>query len=188
MAYATLSELKSYLGISATGDDTLLANFLTLSKGVIDGYCGRSFDAKTDTKYFGPDDLDGEKLMLWGEDLISITTLTNGDDTEITSDHYRLEPRNRHPKWTVRLDTETDWNFTDVDSEITITGSWGWSPEVPDEIKHACIRLAAFMYRQKDTSADIDRPMVTGDGVTIMPSGVPSDVKAILATFRRRIG
>jgi hypothetical protein len=75
----------------------------------------------------------------------------------------------------------------DSDSEVSIAGTWGFSTTPPYDIKHACTRLAAFLYRQKDTSADIDRPMITGDGVTIMPSSIPQDVKSILDNYKRRI-
>jgi len=188
MGYATLSELKSYLGIDVTTDDFLLAQFLELAQGVIDGYCGRTFEAVTATKYFTSGDVDGRFLLLWGEDLLTVTTLTNGDGVAISSANYRLEPRNETRKYGIRLDNDTDWEFTDTDSEIAVAGTWGWSISAPGDIKHACIRLAAFMYRQKDTSSDIDRALVTGDGVTIMPSSIPADVKAILSTYRRRIG
>jgi len=45
MSYASLANLKSYLGIAttATGDDALLADLLTRAEGIIDAYTGRSF-------------------------------------------------------------------------------------------------------------------------------------------------
>jgi len=50
----------------------------------------------------------------------------------------------------------------------------------------ATTRLAAFLYRQKDSNADLDRPLLTGDGVTIMPSSLPHDVRQILDPYRKR--
>jgi hypothetical protein len=113
--------------------------------------------------------------------------LTNGDSVEIPSGSYRLFPRNDSPKWLIRLDENKSWNFSDSDSEISVEGTWGYSATAPADIIHACIRLAAFLYRQKDTSADIDRPMITGDGVTIMPSALPADVTRVLDRYKRRI-
>jgi hypothetical protein len=159
---------------------------LTRAEGIIDAYTGRHFEAETATKYFTIDDIDGQNLYLWGYDLLSVTKLTNGDGMEIASGSYRLFPRNDNPKWMIRLDEEQSWNFTDADSEISVAGTWGFSATAPADITHACIRLAAFLYRQKDTSADIDRPMVTGDGVTIMPSGLPADVQKLLDRYKRR--
>ncbi len=188
MSYANLINLKDYLGISigTTNDDGLLTDLLTRAEGIIDAYTGRRFEAETATKYFTIDDVDGQDLNLWGYDLLTVTKLINGDGVEIASGSYRLYPRNDNPKWMIRLDEDQSWNFTDADSEISVAGTWGYAATAPADITHACIRLAAFLYRQKDTSADIDRPMVTGDGVTIMPSGLPSDVQKLLDRYKRR--
>ncbi len=187
MSYASLVNLKDYLGIATDGDDNLLGDLLTRSAGIIDAYTDRRFEAETATKYFTKDDVDGKDLILWGYDLLGVTKLVNGDGVEIPSANFRLFPRNDDPKWIIRLDESQSWNWTDSDSEISVTGTWGYSTTAPADITHACVRLAAFMYRQKDTSADVDRPIVTGDGVTIMPSGLPSDVQKILDRYKRRI-
>ena len=188
MAYANLSNLKDYLGITTEGDDNLLSDLLTRAAGVIDAYTGRHFEAETATKYFTADDTYGRELNLYGYDLLTVTKLTNGNAVEIASGNYRLLPRNDDPKWIIKLDEDYSWEFDDSDSEISVAGTWGYSATAPADITHACVRLAAFIYRQKDTSADIDRPMVTGDGVTIMPSGLPSDVQKLLDRYKRRLG
>lgn len=188
MAYASTLQLKDYLGISSTVvDDNLLGDFIKRAEGLIDAYTGRKFTAETATRYFDSEFVYGQDLNLWGYDLLTVTKLTNGDGVEIASGDYRLYPRNDNPKWRIRLDAGS-WNFSDDDSEIAITGTWGYSATVPADIEHACIRLAAFLYRQKDTSADIDRPMITGDGVTIMPSALPADVTRMLDRYKRRVG
>ena len=188
MAYANLSNLKDYLGITTDGDDNLLSDLLTRAAGVIDAYTGRHFEAETATKYFTADDTYGRELNLYGYDLLTVTKLTNGNGVEIASGNYRLLPRNDDPKWIIKLDEDYSWEFDDSDSEISVAGTWGYSATAPADITHACVRLAAFIYRQKDTSADIDRPLVTGDGVTIMPSGLPSDVQKLLDRYKRRLG
>ncbi len=188
MAYANLSNLKDYLGITTDGDDNLLSDLLTRAAGVIDAYTGRHFEAETATKYFNSDDTYGQELNLYGYDLLTVTKLTNGDGVEIASANYRLFPRNDNPKWIIRLDEDYSWEFDDSDSEISVAGTWGYSAAAPADIQHACVRLTAFLYRQKDTSADIDRPLITGDGVTIMPSSLPSDVTRILDRYKRRVG
>jgi hypothetical protein len=189
MAYITSPELKNYLGISTDTDDIILLAMIERAEGIIEAYTGRLFEAETATKYFTIDNVEGRWLYLWGYDLLTVTKLTNGDasSTELTSGQYRLEPRNENPKWAVRLDEDYDWEFDDSDSEVAIAGTWGYSATPPYDIEHACVRLAAYLYRQKDTSAEIDRPLITGDGVTIMPSNLPNDVKTILDKYRRRI-
>lgn len=187
MAYTTTSEVKAYLGITPTGDDTLIGNLITRAAVIIDAYTGRTFEAVTATKYFTVDDTNGQELPLWGYDLLAVTTLTNGDAVVIAGADYKLFPRNDNPKWLIRLDESKSWAWSDGDSEISVAGTWGYSATAPADIVHACIRLTAFLYKQKDTSADIDRPMITGDGVTIMPSGLPSDVQKLLDRYKRRV-
>ena len=187
MAYASLVQVKDYLGITAVSDDNLITDLITRAAGLIDSYTDRHFEAKTETRYYTSDDVDGRDLLLYGEELLTVTTLKNGDGNEIVAGNYRLFPRNTVPKWIVRLDESQSWNFTDGDSEISVAGTWGYSATAPDDIVHACIRLTAVLYRQKDNSADIDRPIVTGDGVTIMPSSLPADVTRILDKYKRRV-
>lgn len=188
MTYATSVQLKDYLGItSSVVDDNLLDDLIDRAEGLIDAYTGRNFEATTATKLFTSDSIDGQDLLLYGEDLLTVTKLTNGDSVEIPSGSYRLFPRNDSPKWLIHLDESKSWSFSDSDSEISVEGTWGYSATAPADIVHACIRLAAFLYRQKDTSADIDRPMITGDGVTIMPSALPVDVTRVLDRYKRRI-
>ena len=51
----------------------------------------------------------------------------------------------------------------------------------PPSIRQACIRLSAWLYRQKDTQqGDLDRPLLVGDGTVIMPTTLPQDVQALL--------
>lgn len=187
MAYTTAALLKSYLGITGTTDDTLLGNLLARAESIIDAYTGRHFEAATETRYFTSADTDGQELLLYGHDLLAVTKLTNGDGVEVIAADYRLFPRNETPKWAVRLDESKSWNWSTGDSEVSIAGSWGYATSAPADIVHACIRLASFLYRQKDSSADIDRPIVTGDGVTLMPSGLPNDVQKMLDRYKRRI-
>ena len=188
MAYAVLADVKAYLGITDTVDDNLIGELITRAQEIIDAYTGRVFEAETAIKYFSVDDVEGRWLNLWGYDLLTVTTLTNGDATVISSGNYRLEPRNETPKWAIRLDEDTTWEFDDSDDEVSVAGTWGYTATAPSDIEHACIRLISFLYRQKDTSGDIDRAMITGDGVTIMPSALPKDVMSILNKYRRRIG
>lgn len=56
----------------------------------------------------------------------------------------------------------------------------------PTDIVSACRRLAAWMYRQKDTQqGDADRPLLAGDGTVIMPTTLPLDVEMLLKPYTR---
>lgn len=58
----------------------------------------------------------------------------------------------------------------------------------PTDIVTACRRLAAWMYRQKDTQGgDADRPILAGDGSVIMPTTLPQDVEKLLMPYVRTL-
>lgn len=51
----------------------------------------------------------------------------------------------------------------------------------PASIRQACTRLAAFLYRQKDTQGGTqEQPILAGDGSVIMPTTLPRDVQILL--------
>ena len=54
-----------------------------------------------------------------------------------------------------------------------------------DEINHWVTRLAAWLYRQKDNSADMDRAIVTDYGGMLLPGKLPSDVADAAILYRR---
>lgn len=57
----------------------------------------------------------------------------------------------------------------------------------PVDVVTACRRLAAWMYRQKDTQqGDTDRPLLAGDGTVIMPTTLPQDVEMLLFPYVKR--
>ena len=73
----------------------------------------------------------------------------------------------------------------DGDGEVVVTGRWAYSVTAPDDIRHATVRLAAYLYRQKDNAAgDLDRTVVVG-GTTILPAVFPHDVERMLRPYRR---
>jgi len=192
MAYITLAEIKAYLTIptATTSDDVMLASFITSAQAMIDAHCHRTFEAAADTEktYDAVADVYGDLLEI--DDLCSITSITNGDGTTITSGQYVTEPRRTTPYTAIRLlsSASITWTYTDdPEDAITIDGKQAYSTSAGNDIKQACLRLSAWLYRQKDTNADIDRPLLSGDGVVIMPSTMPSDVIAILRPYRRRI-
>ena len=189
MSYVTLADLKTYLGIptATTTDDTLLTACISRAQAIIENLTGRIFEAKTETRFYDANDIDGQDLEMFGDDLLTVTTLTNGDGTVVDPANYYLLPRNHLPKYIIRLKEVDAWEFTDADSTISVAGTWGYTATPPDDIKQACLRAAAWLYRQKDTTADIDRPIMTGDGAVIMPAALPNDALKIIAKYARRI-
>jgi hypothetical protein len=194
MAYTTTALVKAYLGISGNGDDTLIGNLIARAQAVIDASTNRTFEADTNTtRYFAVGvDTDGRYLYL-DEDLCSINTVTtNADnaspDTLTQNTDYIVIPRNETPYHTLKIlgSSVYTWTYSDdPEMGVEISGKWAYSTTAPDDIVHACTRLTAFLYRQKESNADIDRAITTADGGMILPTRLPADIKQILSRYTK---
>ncbi len=191
MAYCTVADVKTYLTTAKTDHDTLLAALIVRAQAWIDNRVGFSFEAAADTErtFDAIADVDGYTLTFdtW---CTAITTVTNGDDTEIAATYYVTEPRNTAHFYAIRLKAssgytwETDGN-SDPEDAITIDGRWAYSTAVPDDIKHTCIRLVVYLYHQRTNQTDADRPLFA-DGVMALPSQIPSDILAVIDSYKWR--
>ena len=191
MAYCTVTNVKEYLGNTTTGDDALINSIIPRAQAAIDAYCHRSFEATADTtRTFDADrDTDGP-VLYFDEDMASITTVTNGDGSVIASSSYSTEPRNRTPYCAIKLKVSSGvvWEYdsnNDPEDAISVAGRWAWSVTAPNDIAHACIRLAGYFYRQKDAQV-YDTTATPELGIITVPTGFPKDVKNLIEPYRRR--
>jgi hypothetical protein len=124
--YCTVDELKTYLSITTSTDDVLLATLVNAAHQRINDDTRRNFEATADTvRYFdGACDVQGRTLDLW-TDLSYITSLVS-DGTTIPSTDYVTDPRNSTPWSSIRLRTTSayQWSFTTPEDSIVITGRW----------------------------------------------------------------
>jgi hypothetical protein len=80
---------------------------------------------------------DNHYLLYVGDEegLLEVTTLTNGDGTTIAASDFVLEPANAHPKFVLRLKTNSNVTFTyttDWEQAISVEGVWGYVPNYPN--------------------------------------------------------
>ena len=191
--YCDIDDIKTYLGITEDTDDVLLAQMIAAAQAAIDTYCRRTFEATEDeTRYFDAvADVDGaDLLMASAGDLASITSVTNGDSALLAGTDYVTQPRRQgaEPIWAIRLlsSSGVTWTYTtDHEGAIAIVGRWAYSTTVKDDIAQACKILATWLYRQKDTTSDTDRPLLAGDGTIVMPNRLPSVVNSLLKPYRK---
>ena len=192
MAYETLANVKSYLGIASsdTAKDALLTLILDRATQAIEDHTKRVFEATADsTRYFDAiHDIDHKSLTLYLDtDLCAITSITNGDGTTVTSGQYVVWPRNSTPWHEIRLKRQGGivWTYDDdPEDAIVVVGRWAYSTGPNSIIKHCTTRLAAYMFRQKDNSGDLDRAMV-GEFGMLLPSEMPKDIEVLLRPYVR---
>lgn len=191
--YCTRAEVRTYKGIGAnnTADDDLIDDLIGRASQRIDTYCRRTFVARTsETRYFDAlRDVRGRMLFL-DDDLQAVTTLTNGDDSEISSDSYVLLPTNVTPKYAIKLkqSSSISWTYSnDPEEAISVLGTWGFNNTTtpPEDIKHAAVRLSAWYYDQR--KAPFGTQAVPELGVIEVTPDVPADVRSILDNYVREI-
>lgn len=191
MALCSTADVTAYLNITSTGENTLIGTFVDAAQAMIERYTGRKFDVTQDsTRYFNPIiDVRGKALHFDGELAQAPTTVVNGDGVTVTAQQYATEPKNQAPYYGLRLlqSGGVAWTWaTDPEGAIAVTGRWGYSTAAPADVKHACIRLAAWLYRQRENAPEADRTITTITGDTLRPMRMPADVESILAPYVRR--
>lgn len=192
MAYSNAANLKSYLGITSSTDDALLAALIDRAQGAIEDYCGRRFESSADSIHYFTVGVETDGRMLYlDDDLAQITSIiTDADATSpvtLVSTEYVTHPRNRTPYHAIELLSSSDnsWTYaTNSQNGVKVTGRWAWSVTAPAEIVHACTRLAGYFYRQKDAGI-YDTTAIPDAGIIQVPQGIPRDVQLILAPYRR---
>jgi hypothetical protein len=195
MAYTTPALLKTYVGVGDAGDDVLLTSLINAAQKYIEDDRGYAFEASADVarKFTVGKDTEGRELYLdaW---LCQITSIvTNADATvpvTLLATEYVTHPRNYTPYHAIELlwSSNNTWTYTtNPQNGIVVTGRWAWSLTAPADIIHACNRLAAYFYRQKDAGV-YDVTAIPDAGIIQIPQGIPADVAKILNTYPKGYG
>lgn len=194
MAYTDATTVKAYLEIESENedDDALIEELIERAQAVIEEETHRKFEAEgtATTRTFGLDRVDGG-MLIFDTDICEITEVTNRADAAspetIPASAYVTLPRNETPYYAIRLKVSSDytWDYEDdPEDAIEVTGYWAYSKTPPPDIVQATVRLVAWLYRQRaDNSGDTDRPLLA-DGVWIMPSRLPADVRDIVDNYK----
>lgn len=189
--YCTIADLKAYTGITGTTDDLLLYDCIQRAQALIERKTGRVFEVTVSTTHYFDALAEVCGSTLWfDDDCCSITTVTNGDadSTVITSAYYTTKPVNSTPYYAITLKGSSGYSWQYVDdpeNAIQVSGKWGYSATPPEDIVQACVRLAAYLYRQKDQQ--VIESMVTEQGIITVQPGLPKDIEELLRPYKRRI-
>lgn len=184
MTYAALADLKAYLDINSTSDDALLTALLERATAMIDRRTGLTFAVSADTtRYLAPQYAQEQTLWLPARWMLaqSATTIITPAGVTVPGSAVRYQPP-EPPYVAIKL-TNTAYSWRDGTNDIAITGRWGWSVTPPADIVHATIRLAAWLYRQRSASSDMDRPTVADGGLVVLPLRLPRDIEQLLAGY-----
>lgn len=155
--YATLTELKAYMGNDIVGSDDQLTDALNSASREIERYCKRQFnDAGAATaRVYRPTD----RRTVFVHDfhtsagfLLKTMTVDDGTyDLLWLNTEYELRPLNGLNgdglPWVYYEIGAVDWaTFPDgYRPSVEVTARWGWS-SVPQMVHQACLELAASTY------------------------------------------
>jgi hypothetical protein len=209
--YVTLANLKLYLRITSTdaNDDTALSDLITQASRAIDNYTGRRFYSRTQTR--GYDTPGYERTDYWrakyvpsrtlrlDDDLLAVTSITNGDGSSISGSAYNLTPNNEVPVYEIRLRPSSGITWLlgtngDAEQVISVVGTWGYvdrtasdyrSLEVIADTELACKIICKAYYDKRFGQSTEGAATITGAGVVIRPSSIPTDAKLILDRYKR---
>jgi len=195
MAYITVSGLKVYLEITSADDNAILSTFIDTAQSEIESYTHRVFEATADTtRYFTPlSNINGGDLLRDGytlcfdTDLVSITSIVNGDGATLPSGSYIALPLNQPQKEMVKIKNNVQYFWTYGDEpvgSVAITGRWAWSLTPPGPVVMATYMLARYFYDRRNDSSS-NRDVLSSDGVVIAAAKVPGDIFKLLAPYRR---
>jgi hypothetical protein len=200
--YATLAQFKALPSITSSDstDDALISVILTRASREIDSYCGgrRFFKTATETRRYNTPS--SAQLDL-DDDLLALTTLTNGDASVIAASNYFLDPVNDLPYHMITLKRSSGLVFMldsggNYEQAITVLGDWGYvdrsasdarSLRVISDTETACLIIAEAMYKKRYGQSVESVATVTGAGVVLSPRGIPTDAKLLIDNYVRLV-
>jgi hypothetical protein len=191
--YITLANLKTYLKIDDSVEDTLLESIIESASRSIDKIANRRFylDGSASVRTYRPNNV----VMSIVDDFGSTTGLvvkTDPDDTgtyqttlTLNSD-FIVEPTNAAAKgrpWTtITIVGSTGFSLpTDLRPQLQVTARWGW-PTVPDDIEQATYILSADLYKRKDSIGGVLGLSELG-AIRMSPLG--RDIAAMVRAYKR---
>lgn len=191
--YITLANLKTYLKIDDSVEDTLLENIIESASRSIDRIANRRFylDAAASARTYRQstywrvqtDDFGTATGLIVKTDPNATqtfqTTLTLGTD-------YIIEPTNAaalgRPYTTITIVGSNGFSLpTNLAPQVEVTAKWGW-PTVPDDIEQATYILSADLYKRKDSIGGVLGLSELG-AIRMSPLG--RDIAAMVKAYRR---
>jgi hypothetical protein len=133
--YITTSDFKAFQRVTSTdaADDLVIDAIVENTSRFIDDYTGRHFYPTIETRLYDipNSNFPDRDTIFLDEDLLSLTTLTNGDLSVITNTDYIVNPVNSTPYYSVKLRNTSNisWQSNAAGSSeqcISVNGVWGF--------------------------------------------------------------
>lgn len=180
-----IDRVKRYLSLeSLPADDILIEECIDRAETHLEEWTGRWFKRRKDTRRYDCP-TNGEDTLILDFDMLKTIKVGNGDGTIIPAADMRYLPANLMPKFAIRLVGDSAWTWSDTPVQaIGVRAYWGFTSEPDHYTIQAAIRLAVFLYKQKDSQVFDTTTFVDG-GVIVVPQGIPKYVADFLGARTR---
>jgi hypothetical protein len=177
MAYASVDDLREYLGYQNTNaDDPLLGDALLAAEEAVNDYTGRTFGAvaSSTARIF-----DGGTSRVLIDDAATLSAVEYSADrqtwTTLATTDWWAEPANSTPKTVVQA-------ITPLARYVRVTGTWGHAATVPAQVKRATLMIAARLHKRRES---VEGVAGFGDFGVVRISRTDADVATLLDGLRR---
>lgn len=197
MAIITNTNLKSWLGISDSTDDTTITFAVNAANSAVVEYCGRTFDKTTSgsetARVYRPQ----HGRLVYTDDFWQTTNLVVKTDTTDDGSYdttwtigtdFVVEPANgllygRHtPYYRIQAVGNRDFPCSERYT-VEVTATWGWTA-VPDPVTEAALIKGARLFKRKNSPEGVLGGWAEYGAVRITSREDP-DCMMLLAPYRR---
>lgn len=188
LAFATLADVKTFLNVTGSADDTTLTRMINAACKAIEAWCGMLIAQRTVTETFYPQD-PVTNLVLTHAPVISLTSLTIDDAAQTVGD-FAVGKASGFLR-------RKDGAQIGGDTMIAVyTAGFATAPEA---VKQATFEFVKDMYGAKDRVAGVASESLEGVGSVSYTSAMSSEpgaggamlpiaVSAMLGDYARRFG
>lgn len=193
--YVTTAELRSFLRITDSDDDTELDLAIAAASRAIDTDTNRQFGvvAATEERFYTA--RWDRKRCRWVVDIDDLMSTSNFDAQVQDADgvdvgqinDYFLEPRNAAAQgqpWTqLVVKPDSTYKPTGLANEVAITALWGWTA-VPDAVKQATLLQSSRLFARRTSPYGVAGSPDAGSEMRLLAK-VDPDVSVALRPYRR---
>lgn len=179
-------------------DDVFVERLIEQCSREFDGDTGHWFYSHAATRRY---DAPRGRCLELDAPLLTVTSVTNGDNTNIPATEYNLRPLNgpHYTEIVLKKSSAYVWELSsggDDEGVVYVAGTWGYvnrtatDPESMAAIlnsKAAVLSLALAIYKRRYGVGTDGVATVTGAGVVITPRDKSPEYLAIVERYRRHL-
>lgn len=173
----TLTNLKTWLNLSATGDDVLLARLVTAASAFVENWLGRTVGL---TAYVeARDGTGGSTLGFTVTPVVTMTSLAIDGNPVLPSPDSIAPGYVFSPSRLALIGGCFRRGFGNV-----LVGYQAGYADVPAEVEQAVIELAALRYRERERIGLVSKGLA-GETTSFAQKDMPADVATALQRYRK---